>query len=319
MTKIDVITGFYGAGKTTFIKKITEEGLDKNKIAYLKCSSVVGEFDSFTMERFGIHGFEIKLTPKMDKLEEVLTSAVQNIFELYEPERIIIENAGNMGTKQILDALQSIWIPKQIEKNIVAVIVDAKMAVENVADYPHLFREHVEQAQTVVLRGRERLNDEELYACEMAVRKFNNHATVIVESWEEMGSSDFRGSVEITAQLESIVRNVTSRENMPLVYELKKSVKEKVLEEQEKLEGIMIHTDTFLKKEMLEELVKTIVERNVGILSMKANFRMEDKKTIGMRYLQGDLSIWEESHFASGNIQIIGNKLDSNSLMKVIN
>lgn len=318
MTKIDVITGFYGAGKTTLIQKIMSKGIDKNTIAYLKISTCDGEFDSFTLERDGIHGFEIKVTPKMERFDEALTAALQNIFELYEPNRILIESAGNIATKQILDAIQPILIKDHIEKNVVAFVVDAKMVVENAEKYPHIFREHIEQAQTVILRGRERLNEAELYACEMAIRKFNSHATVIVDEWEELDPNDFRNSIEVTAQLEGIVRNITAKENMPLVYDFKKSVKEKVLQEQEKIEGITIHTDTIYTKELIEEIVSKLLKKNPSIFSIKANFRTDNKKTLCLRYLQGDLKIWEEAHYGSGNIQMIGNSLDTNSLSEEI-
>ena len=315
MTKIDVIAGFYGAGKTRFIKKIMSEGIDKKTVLYVKCSASKGEFDAFSMKKFGINGFEIYVHVDTLFYSETIVSTIHNLIEIYEPTRIIIETDGNMSLSKIKEVLKKALIPGEIVLNAIVTIVNVFEGIKNIEEYPHIFREQIENAQSVFLSGTKEINKEELYAEEVALRKFNSHATIFVTPWDEMEGINMRNSMEVTTQLESIVRHITSKEKLPLVYERKKSEEHKVLEEQKLFKSLMIHTDKVFCEEDIKKIITTKIVLNKDIIRFKGSFKNKENGSIQVDYLQGKFFIVSEQHRATGNLQVIGKRLS----LKIIN
>lgn len=309
MIKIDIISGFYGAGKTRFIKKIMSEGINKNEVSYLKYSTCKGEYDAFLIEKFGIKGFEINIDIENIFYKEALVSALKTVLDLYEPKRILIETAGNMSLSKVIEAVKNVSKPGMISMNAVVTIVDTKRVIENIENFPCIFREQVENAQTIVLNDTDKVNKEELYACEVALRKFNSHATVFVTPWAEVEGTNMRNSIEVTSQLESIVRKITSKEKLPLVYDRKKTNEKKILEEQNKIKGMILHTEKIFEEGQVKKIIDSILELNKDIIRLKGNLLTANNESIRVDYLQEKLFIWNDKKRGTGNIQFIGKNL----------
>ncbi len=314
MTRIDVVEGFFGAGKTTFIKKILEEGVNLQSVVFLKCSQTEGELDAAHMKSNGIHSFEMKTDVKDEFYEEAVKDSLINIIDLFEPERILIETAGNTSLSRLLNSIQMIVVKGKVNLGFVASIVDAVHAIDLIEKYPHMMREQIENAHTIVLNQTEKISKEELYACEIALRKFTNHATFLVKPWEMEHPVDFRNSVEITSQLQSVVRNVAIKEDMNLVYDYKRSVAQKVEEEAKEIDSLMFHTDTIYTISKAENVLHNLLENYPHIIRIKADLKAENQHAIHLEYTNGMKDIKEIEYKGIGNIQLTGKRIPGNLL-----
>jgi G3E family GTPase len=314
MTKIDIVAGFYGAGKTRFLQKIMKEGIDKKTVAYMKCSNAKGEFDAYSMKKFGINGFEISINTDTKFYVETLVAAIQNTIDLYDPTRVVIELAGNMSVSKIKEAVKQVATSREVALNIVVTIVNVFQGMENIEKYPHIFQEQIEHAQSIVLSGTEEISKEELYAQEVALRKYNSHATVFVTPWDVMESINLKNAIEVTNQLESIVRNITAKEKMPNVYDRKKSEEIKVLEEQKQFRGLLLHTDRKFQETRIRQIIGLMKAVYPDIIRIKGSFSQEEMGTIHVDYLQGKLVILKDKNRATGNVEIIGEEIEKNKI-----
>ena len=118
-----------------------------------------------------------------------------------------------------------------------------------------------------------------------------------------------RNSIEVTSQLESIVRKITSKEKLPLVYDRKKTNEKKILEEQNKIKCMILHTEKIFEEEQVKKIIDSILKLNKDILRLKGNLLTVNNESIRVDYLQEKLFIWNDKKRGTGNIQLIGKNL----------
>jgi G3E family GTPase len=186
MTKIDIISGFLGAGKTTLIKKLIKEAFEGEKLMIIENEFGEIGIDGGFLNNSGIEITEMNSGCICCSLVGDFGVALKEALAKYSPERIIIEPSGVGKLSDVIKAVENIKDEVDIKLNSFTAVVDAikcKMYMDNFGEF---FNNQIENANTIVLSRTQKLSEEKLEACISKIREHNSNATIITTNWDEI-------------------------------------------------------------------------------------------------------------------------------------
>jgi len=186
MTKIDIISGFLGAGKTTLIKKLIQEAYDGEKLMIIENEFGEIGIDGGFLNNSGIEITEMNSGCICCSLVGDFGVALKEALIKYSPERIIIEPSGVGKLSDVIKAVENIKHEVDIELNSFVAVVDAvkcKMYMDNFGEF---FNNQIENANTIVLSRSQKLSEEKLELCVSKIREHNSSANIITTNWDEI-------------------------------------------------------------------------------------------------------------------------------------
>lgn len=178
MTKIDIISGFLGAGKTTFIKRLLKTNLNKEKVVLIE-----NEFGEISIDGEFLAGEGIKIRELSQgciccSLVGDFSKSLKSVIDEYNPERIIIEPSGVGKLSDVAKAVADCGLGDLL--NSMVCIVDAKKAKLYLKNFGEFFKDQIENASTVVLSRTDIATDEQVKDAIEIVRSLNKNATLVV-------------------------------------------------------------------------------------------------------------------------------------------
>ena len=177
MIKIDVISGFLGAGKTTLIKKLFESGFNGEKIVLIENEFGEIGIDGGFLKESGIEIKEINSGCICCSLVGDFASSINEIIEKFSPERIIVEPSGVGKLSDIINAIKK--IEKDVKLNILATVVDGAKAKVYLKNFGEFFINQVDAADTVIINKIDKLSNEKLLEVVELVKDKNPRANII--------------------------------------------------------------------------------------------------------------------------------------------
>lgn len=186
MTKIDIISGFLGAGKTTLIKKLIKEAFEGEKLMIIENEFGEIGIDGGFLNNSGIEITEMNSGCICCSLVGDFDVALKEALSQYAPERIIIEPSGVGKLSDVIKAVENIKDEIDIKLNSFVAVVDAvkcKMYMDNFGEF---FNNQIENANTIVLSRTQKLSEEKLELCLAKIREHNSSATIITTNWDEI-------------------------------------------------------------------------------------------------------------------------------------
>ncbi len=177
MVKVDVISGFLGAGKTTLIKKLFESNLAKEKVVLIENEFGEIGIDGTFLKNSGVEIKEINSGCICCSLVGDFASSMKEVIEKFSPERIIIEPSGVGKLSDIVRAIEGVDAP--LELNIVATVVDGGKCKMYLKNFGEFYIDQVKQANTVVVSRSDKLSDEKIEDTVNRIKELNPHCTVI--------------------------------------------------------------------------------------------------------------------------------------------
>ncbi|MFT8350673.1 GTP-binding protein [Clostridium saccharoperbutylacetonicum] len=186
MTKIDIISGFLGAGKTTLIKKLIEEAFKGEKLMLIENEFGEIGIDGGFLNNSGVEITEMNSGCICCSLVGDFGVALKEALDKYSPERIIIEPSGVGKLSDVIKAVENIKYEAPIKLNSFTAVVDAikcKMYMDNFGEF---FNNQIENANTIVLSRTQKLTQEKLELCVAQIREHNKEAAVITTNWDEI-------------------------------------------------------------------------------------------------------------------------------------
>jgi G3E family GTPase len=187
-TKIDIISGFLGAGKTTLIKKLLDEELQHEKVAIVE-----NEFGQIGIDGKLFKGHNVKVEEINSgciccTLQGDFNSALKNIIKEYQPERIIVEPS---GVGKLSDIRQICLNPRfqcPTAINIVVAVVDATKFDMYLKNFGEFFRDQVEHAKTIVLSRTQSLPADRLESVVQKLHAINSSASIVTTPWQQISA-----------------------------------------------------------------------------------------------------------------------------------
>jgi len=213
MTKIDIISGFLGAGKTTLIKKLIQEAFVGEKLMLIENEFGEIGIDSGFLNNSGIEITEMNSGCICCSLVGDFGVALKEAIAKYSPERIIIEPSGVGKLSDVIKAVEKVKDEVDISLNSFVAVVDVikcKMYMENFGEF---FNNQIENANTIILSRSQKLSEEKLELCVSQIRKHNKKAAIVTTNWEDINGKQILLAMEKGNSLEKELLNETKENN----------------------------------------------------------------------------------------------------------
>ena len=203
MTKIDIVSGFLGAGKTTLIKKLLKEALADTKVVLIENEFGEIGIDGGFLKEAGIEIKEMNSGCICCSLVGDFGASLREVLDTYTPERVLIEPSGVGKLSDVMKAVQEAMADRDVELNSAVAVVDAckcKMYIKNFGEF---FINQIEHAGTIVLSRTDKLSEDKLAACVEMIREHNAKATIITTPWDALEGKDILETIEGAKDLEA--------------------------------------------------------------------------------------------------------------------
>lgn len=201
MTKIDIVSGFLGAGKTTLIKKLLAEALKGEKVVLIE--NEFGEIgvDGGFLKEAGIEITEMNSGCICCSLVGDFATALKEVLDKYHPERILIEPSGVGKLSDVMKAVQNAGLDGAVLNSAVAV-VDAAKAKMYIKNFGEFFINQIEHAGTIILSRTGNISEEKLNKAIELIREHNDKAVIITTPWEKIEGKAILNTIEDAKDLE---------------------------------------------------------------------------------------------------------------------
>ncbi len=203
MTKIDIVSGFLGAGKTTLIKKLLKEALESTKTVLIENEFGEIGIDGGFLKEAGIEIKEMNSGCICCSLVGDFAASLKEVLSTYTPERVLIEPSGVGKLSDVMKAVQGAMEKEDVILNSAVVVVDAckcKMYMKNFGEF---FINQIEYAGTIILSRTDKLSEEKLSACVAMLKEHNDKATIITTPWDALDGKDILETIEGAKDLEA--------------------------------------------------------------------------------------------------------------------
>ncbi len=195
MTKIDIISGFLGAGKTTLIKKLIAEGFTGEKLVLIENEFGEIGIDGGFLKDAGVQINEMNSGCICCSLVGDFGQALKQVLEDYAPDRIIIEPS---GVGKLSDVMKAVADMKEeaIVINSASAVVDAMKCKMYMKNFGEFFNNQIESAGTIILSRSQKLSEEKLDAVVDMLREHNEKATIITTAWDDIDGKQIVAALE---------------------------------------------------------------------------------------------------------------------------
>ena len=205
MTKVDVISGFLGAGKTTFIKELINKVFVGEKLVLIENEFGEIGIDGGFLKDAGIEITEMNSGCICCTLVGDFSKALQKVLEEYHPDRVIIEPSGVGKLSDIVKAIEDVKRNADIEISGRITVVDGKKAKMYLKNFGEFFQDQVAHASTIVISRTQSMTPEKIEECVHMLREENKEAAIISTPWEELGKDAIIRALEHGAQIEDLL------------------------------------------------------------------------------------------------------------------
>ena len=195
MTKIDVFSGFLGAGKTTLIKKLLKEGYDGEKLVLIENEFGEIGIDGGFMKDAGIEVTEMNQGCICCSLVGDFGKALKKVLDEYSPDRIIIEPSGVGKLSDVIKAVMDVK-SDEIVLNSYTTVCDASKIKMYMKNFGEFYKNQVETAKTIVLSRTQKLSEEKLAEAVAMIKELNDHATIVTTNWDEISGKQILAAME---------------------------------------------------------------------------------------------------------------------------
>lgn len=211
MTKIDVVSGFLGAGKTTLIKKLLKEALDGSKTVLIENEFGEIGIDSGFLKEAGIEIKEMNSGCICCSLVGDFGASLKEVIATYAPERILIEPSGVGKLSDVLKAVENVASDLDVQVNSAVAVVDASKAKMYIKNFGEFFINQIEYAGTIILSRTDKVNGAKLEECVALIREHNAKATIITTPLDQLDGKDVLETIEGADTLDEMMREMLEK------------------------------------------------------------------------------------------------------------
>lgn len=211
MIKIDIFSGFLGAGKTTLIKKLLEEAFKGERVVLIENEFGEIGIDGGFLKDAGIEITEMNSGCICCSLVGDFGRALTKVIEKYHPERILIEPSGVGKLSDVMAAVQKITIDGEIELNSLVTIVNGLRCKVFMKNFGEFFLNQVEYAKTIILSRTQSMAENKLEDTVKLLREHNAEAAIITTPWDDLTGAQI---LEVMEQKISLADQIFEEEDI---------------------------------------------------------------------------------------------------------
>lgn len=194
MIKVDVISGFLGAGKTTLIKKLFQSSVKDEKVVLIENEFGEIGIDGTFLKESGVEIKEINSGCICCSLVGDFSSSMKEVISKFTPDRIIIEPSGVGKLSDIVRAIEK--VDADLKVNILATVVDGGKCKMYFKNFGEFYNDQVKEAGTIVISKTDKLSEEKVVAAVELIKSLNDRATVITTPIDELKAEQLLATLE---------------------------------------------------------------------------------------------------------------------------
>ena len=208
MTKIDIVSGFLGAGKTTLIKKLIEEALQDTQVVLIENEFGEIGIDGGFLKDAGIEIKEMNSGCICCSLVGDFGASLKEVLTTYKPERVLIEPSGVGKLSDVVKAVENVAADLEVKVNSAVAVVDASKCKMYIKNFGEFFINQIEHAGTIILSRTGNMSQEKLQTAVELIRQHNEKATIITTPWEDLEGKAILETIEGVDNLDDMMREM---------------------------------------------------------------------------------------------------------------
>ena len=202
--KIDIYSGFLGAGKTTLIKKMIKEAYTGEKLMLIENEFGQIGIDGGFLKESGINITEMNSGCICCSLVGDFSKALKEAIETYHPDRIIIEPSGVGKLSDVINATRDV-LSENVILNGVTTVADVNRCKMYIKNFGEFFNNQIVEAKCIVLSHTASANEHKIEECVALLREKNSSATIITTDWDLLTGDQILGAVEHSNSIDSVI------------------------------------------------------------------------------------------------------------------
>ncbi|MBU3144677.1 GTP-binding protein [Clostridium sp. CF012] len=320
-TKIDIISGFLGSGKTTLIKKLLEEKLHSENIVIIENEFGEIGIDGSILKKSNVEVKEINSGCICCTLVGEFGKAIEEIVTKYNPDRIIIEPSGVAKLSDIIKACDSTKLKALIKINMIITLVDVLKYELYIDNFGEFFENQIENAKTIILSRTEKSDKENLESVVNSIRKLNNKCNIITTALELITSNII---IDVAEQNDSasLEKQIKSAKNFSIKghsYDKWNQSGDSHAHKHNADEVFQVwgaETPNVYEEEVLKEILSNMSNHKTYglILRGKGIVKSTNNTWLQFDYVPGEFEVKTISPDYTGRLCIIGKNLNKNKL-----
>ena len=207
MAKIDIISGFLGAGKTTLIKKLIADAFKNEKVVLIENEFGEIGIDGGFLKEAGIEITEMNSGCICCSLVGDFGEALKKVVDEYRPDRVIIEPSGVGKLSDVIKAVEKASQDVDIKLNSATTVVDVTKAKMYIKNFGEFFLNQIEACGTVVLSRSQNATEEKLVEVVNMIKEHNADARMITTPWDQIDGTIILDAIEHSSSIEDIMKN----------------------------------------------------------------------------------------------------------------
>ncbi len=312
--KIDIISGFLGAGKTTLIKKLLSESLSGQKTVLIENEFGEIGIDGGILKQSGVQIREINSGCICCTLVGDFDSALKDVIHQYQPERILIEPSGVGKLSDVIKACAKIALKEDVEINLCFTVADATKYRMYSRNFGEFYINQIKNANTVILSRTQKLDAEKLAAVVKEIHQHNANAAIITTPWEELTGDRILAAAKAAPLLSRTDLFEDDHEpchELELNHDCRQDHHHHSAEEA--FEAWSVQTPKVFDRNEIEELLGQLPQYGT-VLRAKGIVPLSDASWLQFDYVPEEISSREIAPDFTGRLCVIGNNLDKAGL-----
>lgn len=200
MTKIDIFSGFLGAGKTTLIKKLIKEGYKNEKLVLIENEFGEIGIDGGFLKEAGIQINEMNSGCICCSLVGDFREALSKVLDEYNPDRIIIEPSGVGKLSDVINAVKQV-VNDNVQLNSFITVADASKVKVYMKNFGEFYNNQIENAGTIILSRTQNITADKLNKALELIKEHNTKAAIVTTPWDELTGEQILSATEGKALL----------------------------------------------------------------------------------------------------------------------
>ena len=202
MTKVDIISGFLGAGKTTLIAKLLKEAFPGEQVVLIENEFGEIGIDGGFLKESGVEIREMNSGCICCSVVGDFGTSLKEVVEKYHPDRIIIEPSGVGKLSDVIKAVKDLHIENEIRLNSASTVADASKVKVYMKNFGEFFNNQIEHAGTIILSRTQNVSEAKLKTDIELIRSLNKDAHIITTPWDDINGKQILDAMENVTNLE---------------------------------------------------------------------------------------------------------------------
>ena len=331
MTKVDIFSGFLGAGKTTLIKKLIEEAYKGEQVVLIENEFGEIGIDGGFLRDAGVEINEMNSGCICCSLVGDFGKALEKVLDQFHPDRILIEPSGVGKLSDIIQAVEDLDID-HVKLNGFTTVVDAKKAKIYMKNFGEFYNNQVEHASSIILSHTAGMDEEKLEKVVELLREHNEHAVIITTDWDELDGKQILAAMERRDTIEEALHHLEEEQEHEHHHEHHHDHDhddhcccghdhdhEGHHHADEVFDSIGIETTKKFTQEKIREVLGAIEDQHKYgfVLRAKGIVAGEDGQWIHFDYVPGEPDVRNGSAEVTGRICVIGTDIDEGKIRQL--